>query len=125
MSLPCFAVERLGHNAKKISDELGGTRNASTQSTLNTLNSGVLLPPICAAHTLADRSRYRLPSKLHLATQSRRRRRKTRDRQRRAISSANKGVGTIDVKTGNYRRALGAIDDGPKPHKIQEKTTPK
>ena len=36
-----------------------------------------------------------------------------------------KGVGTIDDKTGNYRRAPGTIDDGKKTHKPQEKPTPK
>jgi hypothetical protein len=33
--------------------------------------------------------------------------------------------GTIDDKTGNYRRAPGTIDDGKKTHKTQEKPTPK
>lgn len=36
-----------------------------------------------------------------------------------------KNPGTIDDKTGNYRRALGTIDDGKKAHKTQEKSTPK
>ena len=122
MSLPCFAVERLGLNAKKISNELGEHSQRLSQSTLNTMNSGVLYPPICAAHVLADRPRHRLPSKPHLATQSRRRRRKTSDRQRRAKSSANNEVGTIDDKTGNYRRAVGTISDSKKPHQTQRKT---
>lgn len=122
---PASPLSASGTTQRKLVMNWVGTRNASAQSTLNTLNSGVLYPPICAAHVLADRSRHRLPSKPHLATQSRRRHRKTRDRQRKAKSSANSGVGTIDDKTGNYRRALGTIDDRKKPHKTQEKTTPK
>ena len=46
---------------------LGRARNASVNSTLNALHAGVLFPPISAAHALADRSRYRLPSKPHMA----------------------------------------------------------
>jgi hypothetical protein len=41
------------------------------------------------------------------------------------MQAAEKNPGTIDDKTGNYRRALGTIDDGKKTHKTQEKTTPK
>jgi hypothetical protein len=36
-----------------------------------------------------------------------------------------KNPGTIDDKPGNYRRALGTIDDGKKTHKTQEKKPPK
>jgi hypothetical protein len=41
------------------------------------------------------------------------------------MQAAEKNPGTIDDKTGNYRRALGTIDDGKKTHKTQEKATPK
>ena len=38
---------------------------------------------------------------------------------------ASEKTGTIDDKTGNYRRAPGTIDSGKKTHKRQEKTHPK
>ncbi|MGK5008923.1 hypothetical protein [Janthinobacterium sp. MDB2-8] len=34
-------------------------------------------------------------------------------------------MGTIDDKTGNYRRAPGTIDDGKKTHETKGKTHPK
>ena len=97
---------------------LGCTRSASVNSTLNALHASVLFPPISAAHALADRSRYRLPSKLHMA-------KNTRPPAKSNIPHQNKGAGTIDDKTGNYRRAPGTIDDGKKTHETQEKTHPK
>lgn len=97
---------------------LGCTRNASVNSTLNALHASVLFPPISAAHALADRSRYRLPSKPHIA-------KNTRPPTKSNIPHLNNGAGTIDDKTGNYRRAPGTIDDGKKTHETQEKTHPK
>jgi hypothetical protein len=37
---------------------LGRARNASVNSILNALHSGMFFPPIRTAHALADRSRY-------------------------------------------------------------------
>ena len=54
------------------------------------------------------------------------RRRKTRGLQGRTqYSKPNKEVGTIDDKTGNYRRAPGTIDDSKKTHETKGKFTQK
>ena len=62
-----------------------------------------------------------MPAAHHLATPTCKRRREKRDRQQRAIPAVYPGVGTIDDKTGNYRRTLGTIADGKTRTKYRKK----
>lgn len=56
-ALARFTAERSGPKAKIAVVHWRGARNASVKSTLTALHAGALVPPICAARALANRSR--------------------------------------------------------------------
>ena len=92
---------------------LGRARNASVNSTLNALQ------PACSFHRFPPPTPWpTAPATGYLQNPIWR---NTRPPAKSNIPHPNKGVGTIDDKTGNYCRAPGTIEDDKKRSKTQEK----